>query len=79
MKVGERRSFTRAELRPGATVKCTYRGHSLALPAPTGKLQANGATWPGFAEAELLPERDREAGRRVQGDVRARRVRARDL
>ena len=48
VKVGERRSFTRAELRPGATVKCSYRGHSLALPAPTGKLQANGATWPGL-------------------------------
>jgi hypothetical protein len=48
VKVGERRSFTRTELRPGATVKCTYRGHSLSLPAPPGKLQANGATWPGL-------------------------------
>jgi hypothetical protein len=48
VKVGERRSFTRTELRPGATVKCTYRGHSLSLTAPTGKLQANGATWPGL-------------------------------
>jgi hypothetical protein len=46
VKVGERRSFTNAELKPGATVKCTYHGHSLSLPTPA-KLQANGATWPG--------------------------------
>jgi hypothetical protein len=47
VKVGERRSFTRAELKPGATVKCTYRGHWLSLPTP-GTLQADGATWPGL-------------------------------
>src|SRR5262249_39610331 len=47
VKVGERHSFTRAELRPGATVKCTYRGHSLSLAAPA-KLQATGATSPGL-------------------------------
>jgi hypothetical protein len=50
VKVGERHAFTRAELRPGATVKCTYRGHSLSLEAPA-KLQANGATWPGLTQS----------------------------
>ena len=49
VKVGERRSFTKAELKPGATVKCTYRGHSLSLTTP-GKLQANGANWPGLVQ-----------------------------
>ena len=47
VKVGERRSFTRAELRPGATVKCAYRGHSLSLTVPAGRLEGDGAAWPG--------------------------------
>jgi hypothetical protein len=47
VKVGERRSFTRAELRPGAIVKCTYRGHSLSLPAPAGVQEGGAAVWPG--------------------------------
>jgi len=46
VKVGEQRSFTRAQLKPGATVKCTYRGHSLSLPVPT-RAEGNGVTWPG--------------------------------
>jgi hypothetical protein len=46
VKVGEKRSFTRAELRPGATVKCTFRGHSLSLAAPTGREAGNGVSWP---------------------------------
>jgi hypothetical protein len=46
VKVGEKRSFTRSELRPGATVKCTYRGHSLSLAAPAGREAGNGVAWP---------------------------------
>jgi hypothetical protein len=46
VKVGEKRSFTRAELRPGATVKCTYHGHSLSLAAPAGPEAGNGIAWP---------------------------------
>lgn len=46
VKVGERQSFTRSELRPGATVRCSYRGHSLALIAPVGKREGNAAAWP---------------------------------
>ena len=47
VKVGERRSFTRTELRPGATVKCTYRGHSLSLAAPARLQVGGGVAWPG--------------------------------
>jgi hypothetical protein len=47
VKVGERRSFTRTELRPGAIVKCTYRGHSLSLAAPARLQVGGGAAWPG--------------------------------
>ena len=47
VKVGEQRSFTRAELRPGSSVKCSYRGHSLSLLAPAGKQEGDGAAWPG--------------------------------
>jgi hypothetical protein len=47
VKVGERRSFARTELRPGAIVKCRYRGHSLSLPAPAGIQQGGGVAWPG--------------------------------
>ena len=46
VKVGERRSFTRTELRPGAIVNCRYRGHSLSLAAPAGIL-GGGVAWPG--------------------------------
>ena len=47
VKVGERRSFTRTELRPGAIVRCTYRGHALSLPAPAGRQEGGGVVWPG--------------------------------
>ena len=47
VKVGERRSFTRTELRPGAIVKCRYRGHSLSLAAPAGLQVGGGVAWPG--------------------------------
>jgi hypothetical protein len=47
VKVGERRSFTRTELGPGAIVKCTYRGHSLSLAAPAGLQVGGGVAWPG--------------------------------
>ena len=47
VKVGERQSFTRTELRPGSTIKCTYRGHSLSLAAPVGVQVGDGVVWPG--------------------------------
>jgi hypothetical protein len=47
IKVGERRSFSRTELRPGAIVKCTYRRHSLTLAAPAGVQVGGGVAWPG--------------------------------
>jgi hypothetical protein len=47
VKVGDRRSFTRTELRPGAIVQCTYRGHALSLPAPAGTQEGGGVAWPG--------------------------------
>jgi hypothetical protein len=47
VKVGEKRSFTRTELRPGAIVKCTYRGHSLSLAAPARLQVGGGVAWPG--------------------------------
>lgn len=46
VRPGERRSFSRAELRPGAIVKCTYRGHSLSLAAPAREV-GGGVAWPG--------------------------------
>ena len=50
VKVGEKRSFARSELRPGARVECTYRGHSLSLAAPARR-QAGGVVWPGGQSA----------------------------
>src|SRR5215472_1853071 len=47
VKVGVRRLFTRTELRPGAIVKCTYRGHSLSLAAPTAMRMGHSVVWPG--------------------------------
>jgi hypothetical protein len=46
VKVGDQRSFPRSELRPGATVRCTYRGHSLSLAAPSGREAGNAVVWP---------------------------------
>ena len=54
VKVGERRSFTRTELRPGAIVRCTYRGHALSLPAPAGIQEGGGVVWPGAAQGFYL-------------------------
>jgi hypothetical protein len=47
LKVGERQSFTRTELRPGAIVRCTYREHSLSLAAPVGLQAGHSVVWPG--------------------------------
>jgi hypothetical protein len=47
VKVGARQSFTRTELRPGAIVKCTYRGHSLSLTAPARVQMGDSVVWPG--------------------------------
>ena len=33
-------------LHPGATVKCTYHGHSLSLAAPAGVRVGGGVAWP---------------------------------
>ena len=46
VKLGTTRSFARTELRPGAIVKCSYRGHSLSLAAPAGVQEGNGVVWP---------------------------------
>jgi nitrous oxidase accessory protein NosD len=45
VKIGETRTFTQTVLHPGATVKCTYRGHTLSVAAPTGYEEANGTAW----------------------------------
>jgi hypothetical protein len=47
LKIGKTRSFARTELRPGTTVRCTFRGHSLSVVAPTGVQEGNGVVWPG--------------------------------
>jgi hypothetical protein len=47
VKVGERQSFARTDLRPGAIVKCTYRGHSLSLAAPAAVQLGHSVVWPG--------------------------------
>ena len=47
VKIGKTRSFPRTELRPDATVKCTYRGHSLSVAAPARVEEGNGTVWPG--------------------------------
>jgi hypothetical protein len=48
VKVGESQVFTRTVLRPGATVRCSYRGHTLTVKAPTGAKTGSGAAWPGL-------------------------------
>ena len=46
VRVGESRIFSSGVLRPGETIKCTYRGHTLYVTAPTGRREGNGAVWP---------------------------------
>jgi hypothetical protein len=47
LQIGKTRSFPRTELRPGTTVKCTFRGHSLSVAAPAAVREGNGVVWPG--------------------------------
>ena len=47
VQVGENRVFTRTELRPGATVRCSHLGHTLSVTAPGGNQGGSGAVWPG--------------------------------
>jgi hypothetical protein len=44
--VGTNRTYSRAQLRPGETVVCHYRGHTLTVTAPTGRTDGAGAVWP---------------------------------
>lgn len=46
VKVGENRTFTRTELRPGATVRCSHLGRTLSVTAPVGNEGGSGAVWP---------------------------------
>lgn len=49
VKIGERRTFTATELRPGTRISCTFRGHTLSVIAPPLRQPggAVGAVWPG--------------------------------
>ena len=46
VNVGVSHTYTRGELRPGATVVCRYQHHSLSVQAPSGKEEGAGAGWP---------------------------------
>jgi hypothetical protein len=46
VKVGTNRSYTRSELRPGATVVCRYQHHTLSVQAPSGTEEGAGTVWP---------------------------------
>jgi len=46
IKVGTKKTYSRSQLHPGETVLCRYKGHTLAVTAPTGNVQAVGAGWP---------------------------------
>jgi hypothetical protein len=56
VKVGTNRIYTRAELRPGATVVCIYEKRTLSVTEPTGYQEGNGAVWPkpGTANAGIF-------------------------
>jgi hypothetical protein len=47
IKIGQSRTFSRAELRPGATVSCSFGGHTLTVLAPSGTATGGGALFPG--------------------------------
>ncbi len=47
VKIGDSRSFTRAELRPGTAIKCSFRSHTLSVNAPSGREVGEGTVWPG--------------------------------
>ena len=46
VKVGTSRTYTRSELRPGATVVPRYQHHTLSVQAPSGTEKGAGTVWP---------------------------------
>ncbi len=46
VKVGTSRSYSRSELRPGATVVCRYQHHTLSVQTPSGTEEGAGTMWP---------------------------------
>lgn len=46
VKVGTNRTYSRTEVRPGERIVCRYQGHTLAVRAPSGQMQGEGAIWP---------------------------------
>jgi hypothetical protein len=47
IKIGESRTFSRVELRRGATVSCSFGGHTLTVRTPSGTSTSGGALFPG--------------------------------
>ena len=47
IRIGESRTFSRVELRPGATVSCSFGGHTLTVRTPSGTATGGGALFPG--------------------------------
>jgi hypothetical protein len=53
VRVGESRTFTKAELRSGTTVSCSFGGHTLTVRPPSGSGTGGGALWPGTSAARF--------------------------
>jgi hypothetical protein len=47
IRIGESRTFSRVELHPGATVSCSFGGHTLTVRTPSGSATGGGALFPG--------------------------------
>ena len=44
--IGTNRTYSDSQLRPGETVVCRYKGHTLRVQAPSASQSSNGAVWP---------------------------------
>ena len=53
VRVGESRTLTKAQLRSGTIVSCSFGEHTLTVPTPSGSETGGGALWPGTSAARF--------------------------
>jgi len=62
IRIGESRTFNRGELRAGATVSCSFGGHTLIVRTPSGTATVGGALFPGTGAVRFHLNISRKTG-----------------
>jgi hypothetical protein len=62
IRIGESRTFSTVQLRPGATVSCSFGGHTLTVRTPSGSATGGGTLFPGTSAVRFHLNISRKTG-----------------